>query len=99
MTHSGSSDSAQRRWKSFTTFGGGAAPTASMRADFKRHSLMLAGPVPIAIQNAFAAFDHDMSRGSDLLFVIDGVVVQCAAEVWAARRIFIGRMGLRGCIR
>jgi hypothetical protein len=53
---------------------------------------MLAAPVPIAVQNAFAALDHDMSRGSDLLFVIDGATVQCAAEVWAAWRIFTGRI-------
>jgi hypothetical protein len=76
---------AEREFRSFMDFGTREArpPQASLTS-FYKHSYALAGPVPIKVRKTFMALDHDMTGGSDHLFVIEGLVCQAAAEVWAA---------------
>ena len=86
---------AERDFRSFMTFGTkeGRPPDDTLDR-FYQHSLTLSSTVPIAVQNTFMALDHDMKGGSDHLFVIDGLVLQAAAEVWAAETILRGQLAL-----
>ncbi len=90
-----SESSADRDFRSFMTFGTkeGRPPDETINRYYK-YSQALASTVPIAVQNAFMRLDHDMKSGSDHLFVIDGLVVQAAAEVWAAETILRSQLGL-----
>src|SRR2546428_367027 len=82
-----------REFRSFLTFGTAEGRPAEDSVNrFYKHSQSLATSVPIAIRNTFMALDHDMKGGSDHLFLIEGLVVQAAAEVWAAEQILRGKL-------
>ncbi len=76
---------AERDFRSFVDFGTGEGrPPEDSIARFYERSSALASTVPIKVRETFMALDHDMSGGSDHLFLMEGLVVQAAAEVWAA---------------
>lgn len=81
------------RYRSLLIYGTGeAGPSESLRERFKAFAVALSTPIPIAVQNAFTAREHDLSRGSDHLFLVDGMITQTAAEVWAARQLLLGEL-------
>jgi len=70
------------------TFGtGDGAPDPGVKAEFRRHAVALATTVPLEMQREFAELDHDMSSGSDGILMIDGLIGQAAAEVFAVERL------------
>ncbi len=79
---------AEREFRSFVSFGTVEGRPAKDSLDrFYKHSYALSGTVPIKARETFMALDHDMTGGSDHLFLIEGLVCQAAAEVWAASAI------------
>jgi hypothetical protein len=80
-------------FRSVMTFGTGEGrPSPEFIKRFQEHSFKLIADVPLGVQRTFAEQNHDMSGGSDPLFIIDGLVIQAAAELFAAERIFAGEM-------
>ncbi len=81
-------DPSDREFRSFVSFGtGDSRPAEDSLERFYKHCYALSGTVPIKVRETFMALDHDMTGGSDYLFVIEGLVCQAAAEVWAADAI------------
>lgn len=85
--------SAERDFRSFVTFGTdeGRPPDDALQR-FYKHSQALAVAVPIKVRGAFMALEHDMTAGSDHLFLIEGLVCQGAAEVLACDSILRAKM-------
>lgn len=82
------------QFRNFVTFGTGeGAPPRSTVEDFRLHVLSLTAPVPTRLCKAFVMLDHDMSDGSDRLFIVDGLIGKAAAEIWAAHVILSGSLG------
>ena|SRR2546425_4261135 len=78
----------KREFRSFMSFGTAEGrPTADSLARFYNHSHALAGDVPIKVRETFVTLDHDMTKGSDHLSLIEGLVCHAAAEVWASDTI------------
>ncbi len=84
---------AHREFRSFMTFGTseGRPPEDTLNR-FYKHGQALAATVPTAVRSTFMDLDHDMTGGSDHLFLIEGLVVQAAAEVWAAEAILRAKL-------
>ncbi|MEO8624020.1 MAG: hypothetical protein ABI625_23275 [bacterium] len=70
------------------------APHDRIVKNFQEHNLRLVTDVALGIQTEFSGLSHDMSRGSDGIIVVDSLVMQAAAELWAAERILEGEMAL-----
>jgi hypothetical protein len=80
-------------FRSVMTLGtGDGRPSREFIKRFQEHSFKLCTDVTLGVQRAFFGQDHDMTGGSDHLFIIDGLVIQAAAELWAADRILKGEM-------
>jgi hypothetical protein len=74
------------------TFGTGEGrPSEEFVRRFQRHALDLSVDVPLAVQRAFLETEHELRNGSDHLFMVDGIIVQAAAELAAAERILAGK--------
>lgn len=85
----------QSRFRHLVTFGtDDGAPSASVVASFREHALALTAVVPTELRAAFLNIPHDLSEGSDRLFMTEGLITQAAAETWAADRILAGKVGL-----
>jgi len=82
-------------FRSMMTFGTDeGAPRGELVTQFLEHELELVTHVPLQLQAAFFKLPHDMSNGSDGLLVVEGLITQAAAELWAIERILKGRMAL-----
>lgn len=83
----------QREFRTFFTFGTeeGRPPEGALER-FDKHTQALATAVAMAVQKTFLELDHDMSQGSDHLFLIDGLALQAATEVWAADAILRAKL-------
>jgi len=85
----------RRQFRSVMTFGtAGKAFPASVFKRAQTHLFELYGSIPVAVQRSFADLDHDMSGGSDYLFVLDGLITKTAAEVWATDRILSSKLAV-----
>ncbi len=76
------------RFRNFVTFGTGeAAPSQGTIERFTNHSRSLTGPVSVGLRKRFMLLEHDMTDGSERLFIVESLIGKAAAEVWAAATI------------
>ena len=81
------------RFRSIMTFGTGpGAPTAATVSEFRTYAKPLMARVPSELQKEFLSLEHDMSGGSDRLYIVDGLIKKAAAELWAADEILTGEL-------
>lgn len=84
---------ASGEFRNLMTFGAEQGrPSTEFIQRFQAHALSLTTDVALGVQRAFFDQNHDMSKGADPFFLIDGLVIQAAAELWAAERILVGKM-------
>jgi hypothetical protein len=82
-----------RRYRHLVTFGtGDGEPCEGVARAFVQHAEVLTAAVPAALRAAFVSLDHDFSNGSDHVFLLEGLITQAAAEIWASERIRSGKL-------
>lgn len=85
----------ERRFRSLMTFGTGEGrpPKATTRG-FRTHAIAIVGEIALKVQHEFKMFDHDLSDGSDHIVIVDGLIVQVAAETCASERLVTGETAI-----
>jgi len=78
----------EKALRNYVTFGTAeGAPPKSVTDAFSHHASEVAAVVATEVHHAYFMIDHDFADGADSFFAIEGMLVQCAAELMAADAI------------